>query len=154
MRTRPSPIGKKRSSGPVNGKTLAQLLTATFAIGFMPTEGVMADALKAQADAQQKKGVYACQNVIGQLQQHLQQTVENLRTTRKQERLAAKKVADLNRAFHYFVASGNPLPAFKESGSTGNACDFCRELGIAMPESNDDAWNVPTSFTVPDVKVE
>ena len=109
-----------------------------------------ADVLKQAAEAviedKKKSAVNQVKNLIQNFQNTLEAHVNLLRNVRKQEKAQSAKVDEVDRAFRFFAATGNPLPMFAAMGQIREGNFFCQGLGIDVPKLDSDAWKVPADW--------
>lgn len=92
----------------------------------------------------------AAQAVVGLLDSFefgLRNSVNTLRSIRKQEKTQAVMVKKLDRAFRYFGEQGNPLPMFRLMCNHHAAACFCSTIGITVPAHDSLLWEVPSEWS-------
>lgn len=117
--------------------TLQKLLDGD---GFAEAAGVAARALEKQREVAQTRMENLLVDTLTAGDRQLLALVGDLRRTRK---LADKQLEDLKKvsaAYDHLKATGNPLPYYKATGQTFAAREFCREIGVPVPESDDPLW--------------
>ena len=112
-------------------------------------EILAAAAEEVKADAT-KRLVGSVKGLLESFGADVKQQVAVLREYRKQEAEQAARVKGLDRAFHYFAATGNPLPMFAAQNTSlsysRKAQEWCQRAGVEVPAKDDDAWKVPADF--------
>lgn len=113
--------------------------------------GVESEILQEAAEAMKKdtrtKAVEACKGLIGSFKTALDAEVSNLRTIRETEKTKAAKVRKLDRAFRFFAKTANPFPMLKAMGKERDGRYIAKELGVAAPDKDSDAWEIPADWT-------
>lgn len=133
-----------------NKSALSVLIAGAYAASapFL-SQGVMADAINAEREGQEKKALESAKRLIGGFSQSMQSAVAGLRRIRENEKVAEKTVKELDRAFRYFGETGNPLPFFKLTNIYGGV-DWLNKLGFdshTHPELfKSDEWVVPSNW--------
>jgi len=126
---------------------LSQLLSrAQSERTFAETNDLVAAAAVLHEEDVQKEAVQAIKTLLFQFEDNLKAHVRHLRSLREQEKMQVKVVKGMDRAIRYFAKSGNPLPAFKQMGQGWRGEQFCNDLSIPIPKSDDEAWEVPKDF--------
>lgn len=115
------------------------------------TSTVLHDAAEEVKIEQHKKLVSSVKGLLESFDADVKHQVATLREYRKQEASQAARVKELDRAFHYFASTGNPLPMFaaQMGGKLGwnrKATEWCERAGVEVPKNEDDAWKVPADF--------
>ena len=115
---------------------------------------ILADAAMQVKNDQRERLVSSVKGLIESFSADVKHNVGILREYRKQEEAQATRVKELNRAYHYFAATGNPLPMFFAQNGlkqvfNRKAEDWCSRAGITLPAWEDDAWKVPADFVAP-----
>lgn len=84
--------------------------------------------------------------VIDEADRTVHGIVLDVRNARQREKLARKRLAEVARTVEFLRATGNPLPYYKQVGTTYMGEDFCGTVGVACPPLDDDLWSVPEDF--------
>lgn len=113
--------------------------------GHQITAKIMQDAVRELADDIKKNATTNCKFLIQQFAALLSNEVDRLKMVRKHEKELAERVKKLDNTFRYFAETGNPFPMFKLTNSDG-AKQFCKVLGIEVPESEIEAWEIPSDW--------
>lgn len=127
---------------------LKSLLASAYGVTLVVSSEIMKAAMAAENEEREKRALKGVQGLIGKGQEELRRNVALLRNLRKQEREQAETVKRIDRAFQFFLTSGNPLPMLKATNNHSGIVDFCRNAGIEVPKLDSEAYKVPDDFKV------
>ncbi len=136
-------------------KTLLDLIAgSSLPVSVSVTSAILAEAAnQVQAD-QQKRLVDSVKGLLEGFSADLSHQVSTLREYRKQAETQSVRVKEIDRAFRYFAATGNPLPMFvaqngtilSKSSFNRKANEWCQRAGVEVPNADDEAWKVPADW--------
>jgi hypothetical protein len=93
------------------------------------------------------KGEYV--GMLNNFSTELKSRVQASRRAKNTARTAAASVKEMDRAFRYFAATGNPFPCFALLGQSGSALDLCDRLNIEYPDADSGAYDIPADWDTP-----
>jgi len=110
--------------------------------GFERLGGVARQAME-QASAQANARL-ATQlvEILNTAENALNNAVAQVRTIRKQEKIALGVLKRIKDGKEYLEQTGNPLPFFAATGDSHGAQQFCRAVGVALPDTDDNLWKI------------
>ena len=116
---------------------------------FVSNEVLKAAQERAEKAANEKATAFL-EGYLGKFDAAVDDSVDLYKELRKQATLQGKYAEKLSRAVSYFNDKGNPLPIFRVNADNHGAEVFCRGVGIAVPEKDDnEAWLVPGDWVEP-----
>lgn len=109
---------------------------------------VVAKALEAEQQAGAERAVAVMRGLIRSGQESIKTAAVQLKSALTTVAAREQSLYSLDRAVQYMMTTGNPLPYYKHTGDMRGASEFCKQIGIDMPETDNAAWIVPDDFTV------
>lgn len=113
---------------------------------FSHLQGVTAEAMRRAKERSDERLSEALVGALGFAENALYGQVSNVKARKRQLNQAKDQLSKVDRAVKYLQQTGNPLPLYEFTGDRMLAVAFCNQVGVSVPPTGDDLWNVPKDW--------